>query len=122
MNEKLYYGGTRGHVDVEVNKLSVLFDIGSTQTLMKIRKALGRWIPTEAKYYWETASEREMHVPTKGGFKDTFKFDGEYVVNFPKEALPEVLKAIGYHRSPAQMASTAKMRLLTPRTHETMAQ
>jgi len=106
------YRGTRGKVEILADRLSVLFNIRSSQALLQIRKGLGHWIPTLTKFHWETASSKDMHVPTRGMFKDTFKYDGEYALNLKLEALPEVLKAIGHRRAtPDELAHMAQMRL-----------
>lgn len=117
MIEKLKYRGTRGKVEIIGDRLSVVFDIKSPQTIYKIRKALGSLIPTPMKFYWETAPKNDMYVSRRGIFKDTFKFDGEYAVNFKKEELPAVLMAIGNRRcTPAQLAQLAVGRAKRPQT------
>lgn len=111
MNEKLKYGGTRGRIEIMPTHLEVVFDIKSPEALTKIRKALVLWIPTATKYLWETDDKSAWYVPTKGGYKDTFRWDGEYPLNLPKESLPGVMKAIGYRKaSQAVLAHLAKGR------------
>lgn len=105
MNEKLRYRGTRGRIEIMPTHLEVVFDIKSPEALTKIRKALVLWIPTATKYLWETDDKSAWHVPTKGGYKDTFRWDGEYPLDLPKESLQDVIKAIGYRKaSPATLA------------------
>jgi hypothetical protein len=117
--EKMHYGGTRGKVEVMRDHLSVVFNIRSPQMVVSIQKALGRWIPTSTKFHWETAKKNEMHTSSKGMYIHTFKFDGEYALNLPKEALPEVVKAVGWRqRTAAQLDQLAINRSKRPLTIE----
>lgn len=79
-----------GNAEKLTSSIRVYLNIGSWSTMLRVREALKQWLPDVPA--WKSPN----HYIEKSYYRNSFRWDGEYVLNLPLESEKDVSRLVRF--------------------------